>query len=67
MTDIPTSERLAAITDDDLSAELARRNKERIDAHWERAKKNAQYLCPDCGMPDGWHTKDCISDMGPDM
>lgn len=30
--------------------------------YWLERKRCAKYLCPDCGMPDGWHTVDCPSD-----
>ena len=60
--DPKTAAALAAFSDDDLRAELARRDQERMEEYWKRQIANAKYLCSDCGMPDGWHTRDCPSD-----
>ena len=51
-----------ALTDEELRAELNRREREKIDAAWVRAIARAKYLCPFCGGPDGWHDRGCASD-----
>jgi len=53
---------LTSATTDELKAEISRREREAEAAYWERAKTTAKWLCPDCGMPDSWHTRDCPSD-----
>ena len=53
---------LSSFTDAEVRAELVRRAAAANEAHWERAKANAKYLCPFCGGPDGWHNQGCASD-----
>ena len=61
-TEAAAEQALASYSDDVLKAELARRDATANAAYWERRKREAAYLCPDCGGPDSCHTLDCPSD-----
>ena len=53
---------LAAFTDEELRAELQRRQAVRVAAEAERRQRDAKHTCPHCGLPDGWHSFSCPSD-----
>jgi hypothetical protein len=53
---------LATLSDAELRAELFRRERLASEANWQAIIARAKYLCPDCGGPDSWHTRDCPTD-----
>jgi hypothetical protein len=56
------SDTLARFTDAELQHELWRRAELASQAQWQAAVARAKYLCPNCGGPDSWHTRDCPTD-----
>jgi acetone carboxylase gamma subunit len=49
-------------TAESLRQIAARMDREASALRWEETRRTAKYLCPDCGGPDSWHTRDCPTD-----
>lgn len=53
---------LAAVSDEALEAELARRHAAREAAYWKDRYAKGAYFCAGCGAPDSYHTINCPTD-----